>query len=218
MDTILVITTLVSLALAAFLLLLNARLIRYERRRSAARVEALRAAALEPIVGGASPAGGGHDLFRTPADADGVFRPFARPGALAALGVGVVVAGLAIWGLRGQPAAGTVAAPVPPAPIELLALQHERAGTTLSVSGKVRNPSTDRHVSDVNVMVSAFDEAGTPVRKVAGPIDVRTLAPGDESPFTVTLSLEGTSTIGRYRVSFEAGDQVVPHVDRRGGL
>jgi hypothetical protein len=72
-------------------------------------------------------------------------------------------------------------------------------------------------VSDVNVTVSAFDEAGTPVRKAAGPIDVRTLAPGDESPFAVTLSLEGTGTVGRYRVSFEAGNQVVPHVDRRGG-
>jgi len=49
MDALLIVVTLVSLSFAVLVLVLNWRLIREERRRSAARVEALIEAALSPV-------------------------------------------------------------------------------------------------------------------------------------------------------------------------
>jgi hypothetical protein len=83
----------------------------------------------------------------------------------------------------------------------------------LSISGLVRNPAGGQRISDVNVVVFLFDRDGALVTSVRAPLDFRTLAPGDESPFTIALNRTGT--IGRYRVSFRTDDKVMPHVDRR---
>jgi len=45
------------------------------------------------------------------------------------------------------------------------------------------------------------------------PLDYRAIGPGEEAPFKVTIPDPGA--IARYRVSFRAGTDVVPHVDRR---
>jgi hypothetical protein len=65
----------------------------------------------------------------------------------------------------------------------------------------------------VNVVVFVFDRRGAFITSLQGPLDFRTLAAGDESPFVV--SLDHIADVGRYRVSFRADDQIVPHVDRR---
>jgi hypothetical protein len=44
-------------------------------------------------------------------------------------------------------------------------------------------------------------------------VDFLKLAPGDETPFVV--SIDAPDTVARYRVSFRTDDGVVPHVDRR---
>ena len=40
------------------------------------------------------------------------------------------------------------------------------------------------------------------------------LGSGDESPFVVTL--DASTRVARYRVSFRTDEGIVPHIDRRG--
>lgn len=209
MNTILAIVTLVSLGFAVALLIASRRVAREERRRSDARVEALRAAA----AGDADRVGpvvvSGHGLFDSAADPDPSRWRHALPVAVCAALTFVVAIGALNWSLNGPAGAAGGGAP-----LELLALRHQRSPDGLSIAGLVRNPVVGDQVADVNVVVLGFDRSGALVTSVAGPIDFRTLAPGEESPFTVSLGEAGT--IGRYRVSFRARDMVVPHVDRRG--
>jgi len=267
MDLALVVVTLASLGFALVLLTLNWRLIREERRRSAARVEALleavstlpaqvpmpvhvplqvapvsprheseprvavAAAAVEEPAASAplqfvrntateSGVTSSRELFHeAAAPASGIGR-LAVPVSLGVVIVGLILAGLLTW--NQAPAKPAVTPGVPlvagtaiPVPLELISLRHERTGTGngLSITGLVRNPASGGRVADVNVVVFLFDRNGAFVTSAKGPLDFRTLAPGDESPFTVSLDKIGT--IGRYRVSFRAEDKVVPHVDRR---
>ena len=98
-------------------------------------------------------------------------------------------------------------------PLELLSLRHERSGDQLSVSGLVRNPAAGA-VERLTTMVSLFDREGAFVTSAVAPVDVMRLDPGDESPFVLTVS--APASVARYRVTFWTGNEVVPHLDRRG--
>lgn len=257
MNILLIIITLVCLAFAVVSLVLNWRLAREERRRSAARVEVLLEAAsawpaasaegfnaptkretrsrepapaaqtalvVEPrddaaLTEGFS--GISHELFHEPAQAPSGFHRLAVPMSLGVVIVTVVLGGLLIWNHeRAKPvslaSAALAADKSVTVPLELISLRHERTAEGLSITGLVRNPASGHRVSDLNVVVFVFDRNGSFVTSARGPLDFRTLAPGEESPFTISLDKIGS--VGRYRVSFRADDQVAPHVDRRRDL
>jgi hypothetical protein len=98
------------------------------------------------------------------------------------------------------------------APLELVALGHERDGKQLTVRGVVRNPSGRSDVDGLTAVVFLFDRDGNFVTSGRAGV-VAAVAPGGESTFAVTVPEAGD--VSRYRVSFRAGDRVVPHVDRR---
>ena len=134
--------------------------------------------------------------------------------------IGAVIVLLALatmYFVSGQPDANAVparkAAGAVNLPLELVSLRQARDGETLTVSGTVRNPSgaTDRR--QVAAVAFLFDRKGSFVASGRAPLDYQALAPGDESPFVITVS--GAADVSRYRVSFREGDDVLPHVDRR---
>ena len=134
--------------------------------------------------------------------------------------IGAVIVLLALatmYFVSGQPDANAVparkAAGAVNLPLELVSLRQARDGETLTVSGTVRNPSgaTDRR--QVAAVAFLFDRKGSFVASGRAPLDYQALAPGDESPFVITVS--GAADVSRYRVSFREGDDVLPYVDRR---
>jgi hypothetical protein len=134
--------------------------------------------------------------------------------------IGAVIVALAlatIYFVSGQPEATTgparAAAGAPNVPLELVSLRQAREGETLTVSGTVRNPSGAADRRQVAAVVFVFDRKGSFVASGRAPIDYQALAPGDESPFVITVP--GAADVSRYRVSFREGDDVLPHVDRR---
>jgi type II secretory pathway pseudopilin PulG len=98
-------------------------------------------------------------------------------------------------------------------PLELVALGHAREVTLLTISGTVRNPSNGVKLEGLTAVVSLLDRNGVLVSTKDVPLDYRALGPGEEAPFKVSIPDAGP--IARYRVSFRAGTDVVPHVDRR---
>lgn len=100
------------------------------------------------------------------------------------------------------------------APLELVALEQTRDGETLTIHGVVRNPPAGVMIDRLAVVVAFFDVSGQQLASVRAPLDFRTLAPGDESPFQVTTPVP--TGVTRYRVSFRRDEgTTVPHVDRR---
>jgi hypothetical protein len=99
-------------------------------------------------------------------------------------------------------------------PLELLALRHDQDGGTLTISGLVRNPPNAARQDHLTAVIFFFNQRGDFQTSVRAPLDFRALAPGDESPFKVSIS--APAGVSRFRVSFrhDEGD-VVPHVDRR---
>lgn len=100
------------------------------------------------------------------------------------------------------------------APLELLSLRHDQDSGTLTISGLVRNPPNAARQDRLTAVIFFFNQRGDFLTSVRAPLDFRTLAPGDESPFQV--SAPAPAGVSRFRVSFrhDEGD-VVPHVDRR---
>jgi len=98
-------------------------------------------------------------------------------------------------------------------PIELVALGHARETSVLTISGTVRNPSNGAKVEGLTAVISLLDRTGALVSTKDVPLDYRALQPGEEAPFKVSIPDPGS--IARYRVSFRAGTDVIPHVDRR---
>jgi hypothetical protein len=98
-------------------------------------------------------------------------------------------------------------------PLELVALGHARETSVLTISGTVRNPSSGAKVEGLTAVISLLDRSGALVSTKDVPLDYRALKPGEEAPFKVSIPDPGS--IARYRVSFRAGTDVVPHVDRR---
>jgi hypothetical protein len=134
--------------------------------------------------------------------------------------IGAIIVLLALatmYFVSGQPDANAVparaAAGAVNLPLELVSLRQARDGETLTVSGTVRNPSAATDRRQVAAVVFLFDRKGSFVASGRAPLDYQALAPGDESPFVITVS--GAADVSRYRVSFREGDDVLPHVDRR---
>ena len=232
MDIALVSVTAISLTMAFVMGIVAWRVIREERRRSDARVAALIAelertrgttgdepsrlrspapARLDPPPvapppGGAGPSGvplGGVPNSST----SGWRRPL-----LAAVAAGFVV--LAVVTIAMRP--GGAAPPVgieQTTPVELLSLAHARQGEYLAISGAVRNPADGVDSGRLSVMATVFDEAGTQIGTGQTPLPVRALAPGTETPFTI--SMPDGDRINRYRISFAQDQTRVPHIDRR---
>ena len=220
MDVVLLTLTTLSLAAAAGFGTLSWRVGREERERSRARIAAL-ATAMDP----ASPeAPAGQDCISPKASAGprvAVGSVFdrgdeglrGRPMIKVAVG-GVMAIALVVGAIIG---ARSAAAPAPrlagSAPLELVSMRYQREGTTLTVSGLVRNPAAGAAVNGVTAVVFAFDRTGGFVASGRAPLDFSMLAPGEESPFVVAVP--NVSDVARYRVSFRTGRGVVRHVDRR---
>ncbi len=98
-------------------------------------------------------------------------------------------------------------------PLELVALGHAREISALTITGTVRNPVSGVKVEGLTAVISLLDRGGALVSTKDVPLDYRALGPGEEAPFKVSIPDPGS--IARYRVSFRAGTDVVPHVDRR---
>jgi hypothetical protein len=98
-------------------------------------------------------------------------------------------------------------------PIELVALGHSREVKSLTITGTVRNPASGAKLEGLTAVVSLLDRDGALVSTKDVPLDYRAIGPGEEAPFKITIPDPGA--IARYRVSFRAGTDVVPHVDRR---
>jgi type II secretory pathway pseudopilin PulG len=109
--------------------------------------------------------------------------------------------------------AATVAQVSHTEPLELVSLGHARDVSALTISGTVRNPASGVKLEGLTAVVSLLDRAGALVSTKDVPLDYRALGPGEEAPFRVSIPDSGA--IARYRVSFRAGADVVPHVDRR---
>jgi len=112
------------------------------------------------------------------------------------------------------PARHDSAATSAPAPLELMSMRYQHQGTTLTVSGFVRNPAQGAAMHGVTAVVFAFDRTGAFVASGRAALDFSALAPGDESPFVVTVP--NIPDVARYRVTFRTGNGVIRHVDRRG--
>ena len=137
------------------------------------------------------------------------------PHRLAALGLAgaVLVAVLAIAIMvsarQDSPDVETATARVP---VELLALDHERHGAFLTISGSVRNPADSAAASPLTVLAMVFDDDGVMVASGRAPLKLGARPPGGELPFAISLPADRVS---RYRISFVVDDVTVPHVDRR---
>jgi hypothetical protein len=91
----------------------------------------------------------------------------------------------------------------------------DRDGDTLTVTGLVRNAGP-QSAKDLTAVIFAFDRSGNFVASGRAPLEFVTLAPGDESPFRV--SVPHVADVGKYRISFRTESGVVRHVDRRSSL
>ncbi len=225
MEIMPVVTTLsVIAALAA--IYSASRVHKRERDRSAARVAALSAAAVQPSIAQweAETLADPKPQARHEVSSE---RPVAMFGTVErdepagnrlpmfASAVLIVLLGGALYFLNSpRPGRDAIAAAtVSPPPLELVALGHTREARSLTITGTVRNPSSGPKLEALTAVVSLLDAAGALVSTKDVPLDYRALGPGEEAPFRVNIPDPGA--IARYRVSFRTGNDVVPHVDRR---
>ena len=244
MDSALVSVTLLSMAMAGILSTVVWRMLRIERRRSGARVMALAemAAQLDGGAGHApapAPPAPSHAVRPpAPAAADLTLRDapvspsalFAEPehaspwGARAAVmsGIALALAAVVLFALSAQqratvrvsaatkPVAAAAAAPA----LELLSLHDSRQPGSLTITGLVQNPRGRTMLTRVTVTAFAFDANGAFLASGRALLDITALAPGDESPFVVTVPV--TENVARYRIGFRGDDgRVIAHTDRR---
>jgi hypothetical protein len=234
MDATLVIVTVLSMGMAAALSAIVWRLLREERRRSEARVAALREAASLPVDRTAARATASDLPLRLaddqPVVTSALFveaepssawgRRFAIMAGITLLGGAAVLFAMTA-GRRQPPVAARVdAAAAQPAPppssgtLELLSLRDEHRDGTLTITGLVHNPRTSPPLSRVTVTAYAFDGSGAFLASGHALLDVTSLSPGDDSPFVVTVP--ASDAVARYRIGFRGEDgRVIGHVDRR---
>lgn len=99
-------------------------------------------------------------------------------------------------------------------PLELLSLHHEQEAQRLAITGLVKNPRTGALLSHVVATAFLFGPDGAFLSSSRAPLDLATLAPGEESRFVVTVPVSGQ--VSRYRVGFRTEDgRVIAHVDKR---
>ena len=219
MDSTLLVVTIISFMAAVGFGVFAWRTFAEDRRRSAARVAALASAihavpgpqpvAERPVAVAA--------MFTTESGGSLQTRPFIKAAVVGAMALIIVV--YVAMSSRSTPEASapaatpTAASDRQTAPLELVSMRHTREGTTLTVSGLVRNPRAGATTARVTAVVFAFDRDGTFVASGRAPLDFTTLDPGDESPFVVKIP--NISNVGRYRVSFRTDAGMLRHVDRR---
>jgi hypothetical protein len=235
MDTTLVTVTLLSMAMAASLSVIVWRMLRDERRRSEARVVALTAMAARPSTSAPRELDADLSIREAPVPTAGIFAerdvssPWSHRFAVMA-GLALVLASVVLFSLaanartaaRRAPAAGsgTAAAtqtgvrPAAAIGLELLSLRDSRQPTSLTITGLVQNPRNGGALSRVTVTAYAFDDKGSFLASGRALLDVTALAPGDESPFIVSVPV--TETVARYRIGFRGEDgRVIAHIDKR---
>lgn len=232
MEFLLVVLTILSLVAAAGFAVVAWRLQREERQRSAARVAALSSAldaldtldafdeptaryegvndATEPAVQAAAPVPVA-SMFRMEPGASVQGRPLIKAAVVGVMAIVVVVA--AAMGNRSTGAAASATVAAEKAPLELMSMRHTREGTTLTVTGLVRNPADGAEARRVTAVVFAFDRKGGFTASGRAPLDFVVLEPGDESPFVVTIP--NVTEVAKYRVSFRTDTGMMRHVDRR---
>jgi len=207
----------IAVGLAIFFGALWWRLMHQDRLRSAARVAALSAAIDDVTVTEVAPA-----TVHVQPEFLAHERPVSRGSGLLKLAVGAAMALIVIVGLAvlsssrsSSTASAPAAAAAKSAALELVSMRPEREGDALTVTGLVRNGGTgsaDRLIA----VVFVFDRSGNFLTSGRAPIDFLSLAPGDESPFKV--SVPNASNVARYRVSFRTEAGVVKHTDKRQAL
>lgn len=215
MDFLLLTLAIISLAAAGGFGAFAWRISREQRRRSAARVAAL-ASALD-----ATPASAGRPVDRpAPVAVSSMFgttpggsvrgRPLIKAAVVAAMVIVLIV----MVAMANRDHTDLRVPEEDPSPLELISMRHARDGSTLTITGLVRNPRAGMSRTDIAAVVFAFDRDGGFLTSARAPLDFTTLGPGDESPFVVTLPNVGA--VARYRVSFRTDVGVLRHVDRRG--
>ena len=217
---VLLVLSVLSLIGAVLFALFAWTVVRDDRQRSAARVAALASTALADdatavVVPDGRDAGGRPFMVR---DTRGIVA--SHPLVKVAVGAAMSVALIVFIAMSGDHRdAREAAAPAAAAPqdgsLELLSMRHQRDGDALAVTGLVRNGGSTS-AKQLTAVVFAFDRAGNFVASGRAPLEFVTLAPGDESPFKVTVPNVGE--VGRYRVSFRTEAGVVRHIDRRAAL
>jgi hypothetical protein len=222
MESLSLVLTCASLAVAVGCGWYAWRLRRDERERSEARVAAL-SSAIDAMDSASSPGRPAptrvavNGLFAPEHSAAAHGTPVIKLAAGVAMGLLIVV--VVAMSTRGKSADTTstdsprAVATRSGAPLELISMRYEREGETFKVSGLVRNPRNGARVARVTAVVFAFNRAGAFVTSGRAALDFTTLEPGDESPFVVTIP--GLTDVARYRVSFRTEAGVIQHVDRR---
>ena len=139
-------------------------------------------------------------------------------------GLGLAFAALILFTLAAREGSGgtaplQAARPLPAAAaaapgLELLSLRDTRQPGTLTITGLVQNPREGAMLTRVTVTAFAFDQNGAFLASGRALLDVTALAPGDESPFVVTVPV--SEGVARYRIGFRGDDgRVIAHIDRR---
>jgi hypothetical protein len=227
MNTVLLATTVFASAVAIAALIALFVAFREERRRSEARVAALR-----QMVSGVDPAPS-EDVL--PIDVEDLIAsddaltarpmfseksaasPWGRRIAAAGVVASVVAAGGYVLIPRHSPDSGRAAqsaGAAAAAPLELLSLRNAQEKGTLTITGLVQNPRAGAPLNHIVATAFLFGADGTFLASGRAPLDFSTLAPGDESPFVITIPVKGA--VARYRVGFRNEEgHVVGHVDRR---
>src|ERR1041384_6607105 len=208
MDIVLLTITTLSLAAAAGFGFLSWRVGREESDRERARVAALSTAmspseADTPLLAGVAVG----SVVQRPTD--GLRGRLAIKVAAGVVMLLMIGGGMMLTSWMSNNSAATKTA----APLELMSIRYERKGTTLTVSGLVKNPASGLNVNGLTAVVFAFNGTGALIAGGRAPLDFSALAPGDESPFIVNVP--NVTDVARYRVTFRSGDAVVRHVDRR---
>jgi hypothetical protein len=212
MNEILLVVTGLSLLLAGFMSAFAWRMSREERRRSDTRIAALSSAIYEDVDDEAELIAS--RLFEEPAASS-----TARFGVAAGVGACAVaaIAGLTLMAARSthrEPVRAAVARTQPSeAPLELLALEHERNGNQLTVRGMVRNPAEAAERDGLAAVVLLFGRDGTFISTGRAAVPAAKLVAGATAPFVVTVP--GATDVDRFRLSFRTDARIEPHVDRR---
>ena len=210
MTALLVVVTIVSVAAAVVSSTIAWRVTREERRRSDARVATLSQAIYDDTVTPSSPLAA---LFEeAPPVASGSYRVVAAIAACVIL-LGTGVTFVAALTAR-RPAQSThTSAVTADVPLELLTLEHERDGDRLIVRGLVRNPVNGAERRGLSALVLLYRSDGRFLASGRAPVPLAALAPGETTPFVVSVT--DADEVERFRLSFRTGARVEPHVDRR---